>query len=591
VLFNIAYLVGQAPPDTVFVKTSPVSPGDVLTITYELHINSEEVGGITVIVAGVPEQITPIEGDWYAWGEGYGSVLEDETALKPNIVALDESGLQCVLLSINLDDLAEDGDIPSKSGVLITYSLQVPADMEYGTYELTRVTDPQEGVFLLQYPFTGASKTPVPAFVADPIFVTDIPDYNALELPEITEVLSAGGTLSLPIQVLNKVEIASGSFKVSYPASVLTLDKVTAASRAGGAEFSIAETTTEDGVATSTIEFTGGSVSMGGLADLCTLDFSISGQTAGEAISISLADVALSDADGAAVADLQQPSVGTAEPDVFYSDTLFVGVEAGAHEVGVEDEGSGIAVIMDGQLHLPILLTNSVPVTVLDFYIQKVPADDAITLTLDEVMLTDRLTGWVLDETMIKDTVDYIHVLGYQNPTGDPIAAGSGELLTLVFDIGGWEGVITEDNPVDISLLLKGVEIVDADGNFLGVQKKDGIATIDYRVPLNGEGLGPGASLPKVFATSQNYPNPFNPSTTVNYQVPEDAGLVSFSLNVYDIRGKLVRTLAKGVKGPGYYTVNWDGTDNHGRYVSSGVYFYRFSSEKYTSTRKMVLLK
>jgi len=232
-----------------------------------------------------------------------------------------------------------------------------------------------------------------------------------------------------------------------------------------------------------------------------------------------------------------------------------------------------------------VLLTNSKPVSVLDFFIQKVPGDEAITLTLAEIQKTDRVSGWILDETTVKDTVDYIHVVGFQNPTGDPIAAGSGEILTLVFDIGGWEDV------VDVSLLLKGVEIVDSDGNFLAVQQISGIATIDNRVPLSAEGLGAGAALPKAFALSQNHPNPFNPSTTINYQVPEYAGFVSFSLNVYDIRGSLVRTLANGVKGPGYYTAHWDGADNNGRQLSSGVYFYRFRSDKYTSTRKMVLLK
>ncbi|MBN2289220.1 MAG: T9SS type A sorting domain-containing protein [Candidatus Glassbacteria bacterium] len=589
VLFNIAYLAAQASPDTIFVKTTPVSPGGVLTITYEAHINSEAVGGVVVIMQGIPAEVTPVGAEWYTWGEGYGEVLQDEAGLKPNIVKLDASGLQLSLLSFNLDDLVDDGDIPSKSGVLLTYSLQVPEDMEFGSHPLTRATQPQEGVLLLAYPFTGAALGTLPAVVADPIVIADIPAYDALELPEITEIPSTGGKLSLPINVLNKDEIASGSFKVSYPAG-LSLASVKAGSRAGGMAFTIGDTETADGMTTATVTFSGGKVAMGPLGTLCTLEYAASGLTAGDPISIALADVVLSDAAGAPLTALQQPAIGTLAPDVFFGDSLIVGVKAGAHQPGEADEASGIAMIVDGQLHLPVMMTNSLPVSVMELQICKLSADEAIELSLDAdgVMQSDRMANWQVN---VADSTEYIKIVAFASSIDKVIEVGSGEIMSLVFDIEGWEGVITEDNSVDVSLLIKQANVLDSDGSYMSMQLIDGVATIDNRVPLSGEGLGPGASLPKAFALAQNHPNPFNPSTTINYQVPEDAGFVSFSLNVYDIRGKLVRTLDKDVKGPGFYTANWDGTDNHGRQVSSGVYFYRFSSDKYTSTRKMVLLK
>ena len=110
VLFNIAYLAAQAPADTVFVKTKPVAPGGVLEITYEVHINSEGVGGIIIIVEGVPEQITPVGDDWYTWGEGFGSVLADETSW-PKVVSLDIAGLSATILGVDIDDLIADGTI------------------------------------------------------------------------------------------------------------------------------------------------------------------------------------------------------------------------------------------------------------------------------------------------------------------------------------------------------------------------------------------------------------------------------------------------------------------------------------------------
>jgi len=97
-------------------------------------------------------------------------------------------------------------------------------------------------------------------------------------------------------------------------------------------------------------------------------------------------------------------------------------------------------------------------------------------------------------------------------------------------------------------------------------------------------------ALPKAFSLSQNTPNPFNPSTTINYSVPEGASVI-VSLKVYDIRGRLVRTLADGSREPGTHTVLWDGTDESGQQASSGIYIYRLRAGDFVQTRKMVLLK
>ena len=100
----------------------------------------------------------------------------------------------------------------------------------------------------------------------------------------------------------------------------------------------------------------------------------------------------------------------------------------------------------------------------------------------------------------------------------------------------------------------------------------------------------PGNSLPGQFELFQNDPNPFNPSTTVSYAIPEGKSLFT-SLMIYNARGQLVKTLVSGMKGAGRYVVNWDGRDNYGRAVSSGVYFYRIQAGDFVKTRKMLLLK
>jgi hypothetical protein len=99
--------------------------------------------------------------------------------------------------------------------------------------------------------------------------------------------------------------------------------------------------------------------------------------------------------------------------------------------------------------------------------------------------------------------------------------------------------------------------------------------------------------VPRRFALYQNYPNPFNPETWIPYQLAE-AGDVH--IEIYDIRGGLVRQLSLGQKNAGYYedkgqAAYWDGKSDMEELVSSGVYFYRFRSGDYTATRRMVILK
>jgi len=87
---------------------------------------------------------------------------------------------------------------------------------------------------------------------------------------------------------------------------------------------------------------------------------------------------------------------------------------------------------------------------------------------------------------------------------------------------------------------------------------------------------------------AQNYPNPFNPTTTIRYSIKQRGHV---SLKIYDIEGRLVRTLEDGVKEARSYEKVWDGRNDRGEAVSSGIYFYRLRSNGFSRTRKMVLLR
>jgi hypothetical protein len=108
---------------------------------------------------------------------------------------------------------------------------------------------------------------------------------------------------------------------------------------------------------------------------------------------------------------------------------------------------------------------------------------------------------------------------------------------------------------------------------------------------VGDDGVGGDVGLPKAFALGQNYPNPFNPSTTIAFAIPAGRETVKTRVAVFDVRGRRVRTLVDSEKEPGYYRVHWDGRDDRGARVGSGVYIYTIDAGDFRATRKMVLTR
>jgi len=130
-------------------------------------------------------------------------------------------------------------------------------------------------------------------------------------------------------------------------------------------------------------------------------------------------------------------------------------------------------------------------------------------------------------------------------------------------------------NHQEAGLTLEKVEVADRSG----------------KVYIEAAKVNAAQALPKAFALSQNSPNPFNPSTTISYEIPESSVAVEVVVAVYNIRGQKVVTLVDEPKETGQYSVNWNGLDEIGRRVSSGVYFYRMNAGDFTAIRKMVVVK
>jgi hypothetical protein len=157
------------------------------------------------------------------------------------------------------------------------------------------------------------------------------------------------------------------------------------------------------------------------------------------------------------------------------------------------------------------------------------------------------------------------------------VSGGNGcssqDMLWLHFGLGYLAG---QDNPT--------VDSVIVDWN-------DGYRQIATNVAINQEiqfeGIlgvnNSGAEIPQSYSLKQNYPNPFNPSTTILYSLPQKS---TVKLTVYDVFGKEVMTLVNDIQPAGEHTIMFDGAN-----LASGIYFYKLSTEKFTETKKMILVK
>jgi hypothetical protein len=123
--------------------------------------------------------------------------------------------------------------------------------------------------------------------------------------------------------------------------------------------------------------------------------------------------------------------------------------------------------------------------------------------------------------------------------------------------------------------------VVATDGEFF---KESNYGT-SVEFLINGVAL-----IPDVFTISQNYPNPFTSSTTIDYDVPQTQHI---AIRIYDIRGRLIKTLMNEEQNAGYKSITWDGTNDDGEKVSAGVYFYQMhtsNGESFTKSKKLLKL-
>jgi len=153
--------------------------------------------------------------------------------------------------------------------------------------------------------------------------------------------------------------------------------------------------------------------------------------------------------------------------------------------------------------------------------------------------------------------------------------------------------------------LLKGCPVYDTGpdavkagkfGLYSFQQDADGIAAYFDNIIVRGTPGPVGVrdkrpldpKVPTGFRLAQNYPNPFNPETKISYELSTASPI---TLEVYDLLGKKVKTLVDQRQGPGTYTVRWDGRDDSGERLASGVYLYTLRAGNFSETRKLLFVK
>ena len=123
---------------------------------------------------------------------------------------------------------------------------------------------------------------------------------------------------------------------------------------------------------------------------------------------------------------------------------------------------------------------------------------------------------------------------------------------------------------------------------YMELNETDTVAGYDFSYLVSSVDDPDASAIPREFSLSQNSPNPFNPATTIEYSLPEQSRVV---IEVFNLLGERVRQLVDETKSAGVYQVTWDGVDQTGLAVSTGIYLYRFVAGNHVETKKMLLMK
>jgi len=178
-----------------------------------------------------------------------------------------------------------------------------------------------------------------------------------------------------------------------------------------------------------------------------------------------------------------------------------------------------------------------------------------------------------------------IGLINQATPEKKPfLSAGEGAVANLVFSV---------DDPALTEITISAATMEDPHHSLMYIYN-DGEGHQHRELPdyagttIALSEIGGSSVVPVDYGLNQNYPNPFNPTTEISFALPQ-ASFVT--LDIYNVLGQRVNSLVNGELPAGEHTVTWNGTNDAGGSVASGVYFYRLTAGDFVQTKKMMMLK
>jgi hypothetical protein len=261
---------------------------------------------------------------------------------------------------------------------------------------------------------------------------------------------------------------------------------------------------------------------------------------------------------------------------------LLFGVSVGAMEAG---KLSAVNASMEADnIIVPIELNNNVAMTAMDLPLKFSEGVTLVGVSFDGTRSENfDLKVAKIDNDNNTVVIGLIPMVYGEKPVLEP---GSGVIANLEFSI-------TDPTVEDIEIETTSMENPSHDLMFVYSDEERNLVDLqpefaNISVALSEVGGNSSSMLPVKYDLKQNAPNPFNPTTVLSYDLPKASHV---SLEVYNVLGQNVKTLVDTYQEAGTNSVMWDGTDNGGTQVASGLYFYRLTADGFQATKKMMMLK
>ena len=228
------------------------------------------------------------------------------------------------------------------------------------------------------------------------------------------------------------------------------------------------------------------------------------------------------------------------------------------------------------------LSTKGFPFEPMNIFVVEACVDDEYLNVGDEIAVFDG------DQCVGVSILDKPVSAGYPLEIIASKDDGSGYGFTEGHEIGLkiWRSSTGEEVSIDAN----GLRFIDPNTTeTTDASKFDGLSTAVVVINLTTTSVDENVAIPQNYCLYQNHPNPFNPTTTIAFDLPEATDI---RLEIYDLRGNIVKRLHTGIQTAGHHVVEWNGTNIQGIRVVSGIYFYKMiSTGKFTDIKKMILIK